>query len=74
MTADGIYALRELHTGKITHQELYCDPDVAEVPDGFQLIVKEDGEWIPYRQQTRADKLMDIRAFAERIIELVDEL
>lgn len=72
--SEGTYALRELQTGRITPQDLYCQPDKAEVPDGMQLVVMEDGAWLPYRRQTREEKLMDIRAYLDAAIERLDEL
>ena len=73
---EGTYAIKDLQTGRYDLVPLgECKPSDIDLSDTQEIWLMMNGEWEPRLEPTRQEEvLLEIRAFAERIIELTDEL
>jgi hypothetical protein len=76
MYPEGTYAIKNLQTERYDLIELgECKPSDIDLDENQEIWRVLNGRWEPRLEPTRQEEvLLEIRAFAERIIELTDEL
>ena len=69
---DGTY-LKNLQTGEFRPIKLACEPSEADVPDGEQLFLRDQGEWIGVIQAKTDAHLERLRQIGADLWAAIDD-